>query len=80
MTSDLLNSAQLAEYLQTSRDRAYRLMGGAIPATKVGRQWLARRADVDAYVAAGRTTAKVRTRRATRPPPRPRSPNLCHTV
>ncbi len=30
MTSDLLNSAQLAEYLQTSRDRAYRLMGGAI--------------------------------------------------
>jgi|DEB19_MinimDraft_2_1074335.scaffolds.fasta_scaffold436668_1 excisionase family DNA binding protein len=64
MTSDLLNSAQLAEYLQTSRDRAYRLMGGAIPATKVGRQWLARRADVDAYVAAGRTTAKVRTRRA----------------
>lgn len=60
---DLMTTAEVAAYLHRSVARTRELMGGRIPATKVGRHWLARRSDVDAYVDAGRTTAKVRPRR-----------------
>lgn len=62
--TDLLTAHQVADYLQRSYARTVDLIGGEIPATKVGGQWRVFRRDVDAYLERGRTTAKVRTRRA----------------
>ena len=62
--TDLMTAKQVAAYLQRSYPRTIPLIGGEIPATRVGGQWRVRRADVDAYLAARLTTAKVRPRRA----------------
>ena len=61
--TDLMTTREVAAYLRRSYGRTVELMGGSIPATKVGRQWLARRCDVDAFLTAGRTTRKAPRRR-----------------
>jgi excisionase family DNA binding protein len=51
---EVLTAQQAAEFLQTSRDTVIRkARAGEIPAAKLGREWRFRKADLDAWRAAG---------------------------
>lgn len=51
---EVLTAKQAAGFLQTSRDTLIRkARAGLIPAAKLGREWRFRRADLDAWLAAG---------------------------
>lgn len=54
MAQDVMTAEQAAEFLQTSRDTLLRkARAGQVPAAKFGREWRFRRADLDAWLAAG---------------------------
>jgi excisionase family DNA binding protein len=54
MAQEVLTAKQAAELLQTSRDTLIRkARAGVIPAAKLGREWRFRRAELDAWLAAG---------------------------
>jgi excisionase family DNA binding protein len=54
MAQDVLTAEQAADFLQTSRDTVLRkARAGTLPAAKLGREWRFRRADLDAWLAAG---------------------------
>ena len=54
MVQDIMTAEQAAEFLQTSRDTVLRkARAGTLPAAKLGREWRFRRADLDAWLAAG---------------------------
>ncbi len=54
MAQDVMTAEQAAEFLQTSRDTVLRkARAGTLPAAKLGREWRFRRADLDAWLAAG---------------------------
>lgn len=54
MMQDVMTAQQAAEFLQTSRDTLIRkARAGQLPAAKFGREWRFRRADLDAWLAAG---------------------------
>lgn len=54
MAQDVLTADQAADFLQTSRDTLLRkARAGQVPAAKFGREWRFRRADLDAWLAAG---------------------------
>ena len=54
MAQDVMTAKQAAEFLQTSRETLIRqARAGLVPAAKLGREWRFRRADLDAWLAAG---------------------------
>jgi len=53
--SDVLTADEAADYLRVSRKTLYRLVSaGKIPGQKVGRSWRFRRADLVAFLGAGK--------------------------
>ncbi len=51
---EVMTAKQAAEFLQTSRDTLIRkARAGEVPAAKFGREWRFRKADLDAWLAAG---------------------------
>ncbi len=51
---EVMTSQQAADFLQTSRDTLIRkARAGQVPAAKFGREWRFRKADLDAWLAAG---------------------------
>jgi len=54
-----LTTEEVLEYLQVNLRTIYRLIkAGRIPAVRVGRQWRFRKKDIDAWLAANRSSAK----------------------
>lgn len=64
--SDLVDTEQLAELLHCSEWAAGRLMGDSVPAAKIAGRWLARRSDVDAYIASRVVTGRKPGKRGAR--------------
>jgi hypothetical protein len=60
VNTDKMTSSDVAAYLKIGIGKARHLLGGEIPATYIGRQWITTQADVDAYVKSRQTTGKHR--------------------
>ena len=61
MAQDTMTPAEAAAYLRLSPESVKRkALRGEVPAAKTGRKWLFRRADLDAWLAAGGTVAHDR--------------------
>ena len=61
---EILTVAQAAEYLQFDPDKVYRLVRtGELPASKIGKEWRIRRADIEALLRATKQKSQPRKAR-----------------
>lgn len=75
IASELLTVDQVAAYLQLNRLTVYRyIRDGRLPASKLGKAYRIRKADVDAFLDSQKVHRPVRTAAGTRRQPAPARP------